>query len=110
MVEMCVKLPKYSCPICGNRRFIVSEYKATNYLLDNNGVVKESRDKYYGAAGMCLKCNKVFEMMPTSTGFIPLTKLRKLYLGYYPVDELEEPEYKHIENPMGVDVDESKIS
>ena len=45
--------------------------------------------------------------MRTSTGFIPLTKLRKLYLGYYPVDELEESEY--IENPMGVDVNESKV-
>lgn len=101
MKEMCIKLPRWSCPICGGRRFIISEYKATNYLLDNDGVVKEYKDKYYGAGGMCLKCNTVFEMMPTSTGFIPLTRLRKIFFEYSPISELlNESEYDYEPNPM----------
>lgn len=99
MKEMCTRIPRGSCPNCYGRQFIVYESDQNLYLTDRDGDVLDSQELYYYATGMCCKCGKKYEMLPTTTGFIPLTKLRKILFDYSPHKTIE-PVRLTIDNPM----------
>lgn len=99
MKEMVYIINNGSCPTCGNKQFIVAEHQTMLYLTDGNGEAINSKELNYKAIGKCCNCGKEFEMMPTSYGFIPLTRLRKILFEYTP-HCIHEEELEDVENPM----------
>lgn len=100
MKEMVRIVPSGACPKCGHKQFVVSEHQITEYLTNRDGEIIDSLDIEYDAEGMCLNCNATFKMYPTKEGFIPLTRLREIMLGYTPhmqvvrtmiLDDLDNP-------------------
>ena len=82
MKEMVYSIPLGACPICGHRKFIISEYQMNEYLTNLDGEIIDMNLAGYNAKGICCNCNNVFEMYDIGETFIPLTKLRKLLLDY----------------------------
>lgn len=78
MKEMCTSIPYGACPSCGHKQFIVDEISSNTYLLDRDGAILDFSENNYSAKGICCNCHKVYEMLPTQIGFIPLTPLRKI--------------------------------
>ena len=99
MKEMCRIIPAGSCPSCGHKQFFVMQGQVDQYITNGDGVVIDFKELEYKAIGKCLNCNKEYEMMPTTTGFIPLTPLRKILYDYTPHLAIEES-YSHVDNPM----------
>lgn len=99
---MCDIIPAGSCPICSGKQFIVHEFSSNLYLLDYDGKVIDHNEIIYNAVGKCLNCGHQFEMMPTMEGFIPLTKLRKIFYEYSPSAYKDESKLENSSNPMGV--------
>ena len=102
MKEMCTIIPQGSCPICGHKQFIVHEIDTNIYLTDQDGAILDHKELSYKAIGICTNCKAQFEMMPTSIGFIPLTKLRKIIYEYSPSVYINETELINSTNPMEV--------
>lgn len=101
MKEMCTTIPIGSCPSCGHRQFVVDEMYTSTYLTNRDGTVIDFSNEDYSAKGMCCNCHKVYDMMPTNTGFVPLTDLRRILLDYTPhVDNFYKEEVKSLANPM----------
>lgn len=100
MREMCRIIPQGSCPICGHKQFIINEGIINLYLTDQDGSVIDYKEEDYKAIGKCINCGKKFEMMPTSTGFIPLTHLRKIIYEYSPSSYINEISSGNTKNPM----------
>lgn len=98
MKEMVNIVPLGSCPKCGHKQFVVSEYYAVEYLTNPDGEIIDSNDTYHDAKGMCVNCNSEFTMYPTREGFIPVTKLRAIMLDYTPHAFI----YKHKEEDMNI--------
>lgn len=103
MKEMCRLVPQGACPICGHKQFIVHEITTDLYLTNQDGAAIDHKELNYIALGKCINCGKEFEMMPTSIGFIPLTRLRKILYEYSPSSYMNKTELGNINNPMGVD-------
>lgn len=106
MKEMCTLVPEGACPSCGKKGFVVHEMQSFTYLTNRDGVVVDYAPDQYAAVGMCTNCNKRFDMMPTPTGFIPITPLRRILLDYTPhIDNFLNDDLtnaKVVPNPMGV--------
>ena len=100
MQEMCRIVPVGACPNCGHQQFVVVESEVDTYLTGPDGKILDSREESYSAKGMCCTCNRVFDMEPTSYGFIPMTPLKKYFmrLKLYVPEVEEEP--LAIPNPM----------
>ena len=73
----------------------------STYLTDRDGMVVDYSDDEYAAKGICCNCKKTYDMIPTSTGFIPATDLRRILLDYSPhVSKFYEEQIKQLANPM----------
>ena len=101
MKKMIYELPPGSCPSCNHKQFIIHEAQMSRYVTDGNGEIIAHKDTYYNAKGMCINCNKVFEMMPTTYGFIPCSPLKKFLYDHQVLQIEKEIEY-NIDNPMEV--------
>lgn len=99
MNEMVKIIPYGACPNCGGKQFIVKEIQMNKYLTNQDGDILDHREDYYSAAGMCYTCNTVYNMIPTKTGYIPMTKLRSILLDYSDIYNTF-PKEKFIKNPM----------
>ena len=99
--EMCTVVPVGACPNCGHKQFVVSEITHTLFLTDRDGQVIDSKSESYNAMGYCNHCGKSFEMIPTTTGFIPATPLRKVLFQYTPHQiTLDSEMFTEVDNPM----------
>jgi DNA-directed RNA polymerase subunit RPC12/RpoP len=106
MKEMCHIIPRGACPTCGHKQFVVVESEINAYLTGLDGEVVSDKELGYSAKGKCCRCGKVYDMIPTSTGFIPATKLRKLLFEYsvhLPLDDMIN--YDGLPNPMEANPD-----
>lgn len=99
-LNMCRIIPRGSCPNCGGKQFIVFEATQSMYLTGIDGEIIDSKELKFYAVGKCCKCNMEYEMLPTTYGFIPLTRLRKICFEYHEPELLEEVHM--ISNPMEV--------
>lgn len=103
MKEMVTIIPLGACPKCGHRQFVVSEMQINEYLTNPDGEIIDSLDVEYDAEGYCINCNSTFKMYPTREGFIPLTRLREIMLGYTPhMQCIRTIELDDLANPMEV--------
>ena len=102
MKNMVNIIPAGSCPKCGHSSFVVSESQTNEYLTNADGEIVDSLDIEYDAEGICLNCNTIYNMYPTRTGFVPLTRLREIMFNYTPhlLDHIVE--VVDIPNPMEV--------
>ena len=108
MKEMVNIIPLGSCPKCGHKQFIVSECQINQYLTNLDGEIVDASEIDYIADGICINCNSIFKMHPTREGFIPLTKIREIMLGYTPHSNIVSMQNKildNITNPMEVNND-----
>lgn len=101
MKEMIKIIPKGACPNCASKQFIVSELQHNLFLTNKDGEIIDSSEICYNTEGICIKCGKKYEMIPTHEGFIPATKLRKILYDYtsHNINDNENI-IPLIENPM----------
>lgn len=99
MINMVKVIPNGSCPYCGHKQFVVIESQLNIFLTNRDGEIIDNKELSYKARGKCCNCNREFEMMQTTYGFIPLSPLRKIIYNHTNHNESEE-EYEVINNPM----------
>lgn len=103
MKEMVRIVPLGACPVCGHKQFYVVDSVMNEYITDMNGEIVDSAEHGYKAYGKCMNCEMEFDMMRTSYGFIPMTRLRKLFFDYTPHVALalrDDLDYEAGPNPM----------
>lgn len=107
--EMFHILPQGACPNCAHKQFVVFESMQNIYLTNRDGEIIDSMEVENKAIGQCVKCGKIYKMIPTSIGFIPATRLRELLFNYGLYKIEEEEKTLPIPNPMEMNKNENII-
>lgn len=97
--EMCYRVPEGSCPNCGHKQFIVYERNENLYLTNMDGEIIDNNEISNYAIGKCISCGAEYEMISSTTKYIPITKLRKILFDYSPHKFIED-KIINIPNPM----------
>lgn len=88
-----------SCPYCGHNNFVVSHIQHDLYYVNSLGKIMDSKNLADSAKGLCINCKRVINFLPTTYGFMALSKLGEIIYEDYIVPD-DEDLLKSIDNPM----------
>jgi len=89
-----------SCPYCGGNNFIVSHTISDVYYTNEFGDILDVNNIRDEAKGICTRCKRVLNFLPTPCSFLPLSELGSLILDVNNVSAINICYNDSTPNPM----------